>query len=380
MNKTSREFQVFVKPVGAECNLSCRYCYYLKRKENSSNKEFSRMKDEILENYIVRHIEASTEPIIFFSWHGGEPTLAGIDFYRKVVNLQNRYVPSGRTIINGIQTNAVLLNDDWANFLADERFCVGVSIDGPEEFHNKYRTSKDNIGSFRKTLNGLELLRKHSVRTELLTVVSAGNVKNPLEVYRFLKTLGSNYLTFLPLVERDHESESGAGGLSVEADDFGTFLIAIFDEWVVKDIGALKIQIFEEAARIAFKQEHSLCIFKKTCGGVPVVEYNGDFFSCDHYVDEQHFVGNINQTSLVEMLDCEAQKKFGYAKLHTLPEYCLECKVIEMCNGECPKNRFIRTPAGEHGLNYLCTGYKKFFNHISPFVDAIAEEWNKSKK
>ena len=380
MNEPSREFQVFAKPVGAECNLSCRYCYYLKKKELSGDRRFSRMKDETLENYIVQHIEASTGPIIFFSWHGGEPTLAGLDFYRKVVNLQNRYVHPGRTIINGIQTNAILLNDDWGKFLADEGFFAGISIDGPEELHNKYRISKDNNGSFRKTLNGYELLRKHSVQTELLTVVSPGNAKYPLEVYRFLKTLGSNYLTFLPLVERDHESESEAGSLSVAADDFGSFIIAIFDEWAAKDIGAIKIQIFEEAARVAFKQEHSLCIFKKTCGGVPVVEHNGDFYSCDHYVDREHIVGNINQTLLAEMLDSEVQKKFGYAKLLTLTRYCLACEVLEMCNGECPKNRFIMTPSGEHGLNYLCPGYKKFFNHIRPFVDSIAEEWNRSKK
>jgi uncharacterized protein len=379
MNRSSREFQVFVKPVGAECNLSCRYCYYLKKKEISSNKGFSHMKDEVLENYIVRHVEASTEPIIFFSWHGGEPTLAGLDFYRKVVNLQNRYAPSGQTIVNGIQTNAILLNEEWAKFLADEGFFVGVSIDGPEELHNKYRISKDNNGSFRKTLKGYELLKKHSVQTELLTVVTAGNVKYPLEVYRFLKTLGSSYLTFLPLVERDHESESGAGARSVAADDFGSFLIAVFDEWVIKDIGSLKIQIFEEAARVAFKQEHSLCIFRKICGGVPVVEHNGDLFSCDHYIDGEHILGNINQTSLAEMIDSEAQKKFGYAKLLTLPSCCLACEVIDMCNGECPKNRFIRTPEGEHGLNYLCTGYKKFFTHIRPFVDAIADEWSKSE-
>jgi uncharacterized protein len=208
MNKTSREFQVFVKPVGAECNLNCRYCYYLKKKEISSNKEFSRMKDEILENYIVRHIEASTDSVIFFSWHGGEPTLAGIDFYRKVVNLQNRYVPSGRTIINGIQTNAVLLNEDWANFLADERFFVGVSIDGPEDLHNKFRISKDKAGSFRKTLNGYELLKKHNVSTELLSVVNAENVNFPHAVYGFLKQLGSKYMTFLPLVEREPDRKS----------------------------------------------------------------------------------------------------------------------------------------------------------------------------
>ena len=377
MNKPPREFQVFIKPVGAGCNLTCKYCYYIDKRKPRKGREYSLMNDVTLERYIVQQIEAGSEPVITFCWHGGEPTLAGQDFFRKVVNIQERFSPPGKTIVNGIQTNATLLTDDWCKFLADKGFFAGVSIDGPEELHNKFRTSKDNKGSFRKTIKGYELLRKHAVNTELLTVVHAGNSKYPLEVYRFLKALGANYLTFLPLVERDHESEWGAGDRSVTANAFGSFLITVFDDWVTRDIGALKIQIIEEAVRVAFNQEHTLCIFKKTCGGVPVVEYNGDFYSCDHYVDKEHLVGNINKTSLAEMLDCEMQTEFGIAKLNTLPEHCLECEVRNMCNGECPKNRFIKTPSGEGGLNYLCAGYKKFFNHIKPFIDAIAEEWHK---
>jgi uncharacterized protein len=338
------------------------------------------MTDENLEKFIILHVEASTEPDISFSWHGGEPTLAGLDFFRKVVNLQQKHRPSGRNIINGIQTNATLLNDNWCKFLAGEGFFVGVSIDGPEELHNKFRVSKDKAGSFRKTLNGYELLKKHNVPTELLTVVNAENVNFPHEVYRFLKQLGSKYMTFLPLVEREPGSHSGASNISVPAEAFGSFLSTIFDEWVSEDIGNLKIQIIEEAARTAFNQEHTLCIFKKTCGGVPVVEHNGDFFSCDHYVDSKHFIGNIGKTSLSDLLDSNEQQAFGLAKLITLPEYCLECEVRNMCNGECPKNRFIESPLGEPGLNYLCPGYKRFFNHIKPFVNAIAEEWNDRKK
>lgn len=322
------------------------------------------MTDENLEKYIILHIEASTEPDISFSWHGGEPTLAGLDFFRKVVNLQQRRKPSGRNIINGIQTNATLLNDNWCKFLASEGFFVGISIDGPEELHNKFRVSKGKAGSFRKTLNGYELLKKHNIPTELLTVVNAENVNFPNEVYSFLKQLGSKYMTFLPLVEREPGSHSGASSISVPAAAFGSFLSTIFDEWVTEDIGSIKIQIIEEAARTAFNQEHTLCIFKKTCGGVPVVEHNGDFFSCDHYVDKEHLIGNIYKISLTEMLDSDEQQAFGLAKFVTLPEYCLECEVRNMCNGECPKNRFIKSPSGEPGLNYICPGYKSFFNHI----------------
>jgi uncharacterized protein len=379
MNQQSREFQVFAKPVGAECNLRCRYCYYLEKEKLYKHSELIRMPDEILEKYIVSHIGASTEPDIFFSWHGGEPTLAGLDFFRKVVKLQEKYTPSGRKIINGIQTNATLLNDDWCKFLASEGFFVGVSIDGPEEIHNKMRISKDNRGSFKKTLAGYKLLRKHNVQTELLAVVNAENMEYPLEVYRFLKQLGSIYMTFLPLVEKDPLSVTGASSISVESETFGAFLSAIFDEWVSNDIGRIKIQIIEEAARTAFNQEHTLCIFKKTCGGVPVVEHNGDFFSCDHYVDKEHLIGNITERSMAEMLDSDRQRSFGLNKLTSLPEYCLKCEVSEMCNGECPKNRFIRTPDGEPQLNYLCAGYRRFFNHIKPFVDTIASEWRRQK-
>ena len=380
MTQPSREFQVFVKPAGAECNLRCRYCYYLEKAELYGHRGFVRMSDKILEKYIIRQIEASTEPVISFSWHGGEPVLAGLDFFLKIVKLQQKHRPSGRIIINGIQTNATLLNDDWCKFLASEGFFVGVSIDGPEELHNKFRVLKDKKGSFRKTLYGYELLRKYNVQTELLTVVSGVNVNFPAEVYRFLKQLGSIYITFLPLVERDHLSESGASNISVPSEAFGVFLSTIFDEWADEDIGRIKIQIFEEAARTAFNQEHTLCIFKKSCGSVPVVEHNGDFYSCDHYVDKEHLVGNINEISLAEMLDSDRQKEFGQAKLVDLPEFCLGCEVRDMCNGECPKNRFIHTPAGEPGLNYLCAGYRRFFNHIKPFVEAIAREWCNQKR
>jgi uncharacterized protein len=378
MKKPSREFQIFVKPAGADCNLRCRYCYYLQSAALYEHSRFLRMSDDILKKYVVGLIEASTEKDIFFSWHGGEPTLAGIDFFRKAVKLQHKYKPSGSRILNGIQTNGTLLNEEWCKFLTDEGFFVGVSIDGPEEMHDKLRVNKDGKGTFKKTIRGYELLKKHNVTTELLTVVNAMNAIFPLEIYGFIRNLGSEYITFLPLVQRDNGSDSGVSIISVGSEAFGFFLSTIFDEWIAQDIGRIKIQIIEEAARTAFNQEHTLCIFKKTCGGVPVVEHNGDFYSCDHFADKEHFIGNITEIPLAELLDSERQKKFGRDKLNNLPNYCLECDVREMCNGECPKNRFVNTPDGKPGLNFLCPGYKRFFKHVKPFVEAIAEEWRKT--
>lgn len=368
---------MFVKPAGADCNLSCSYCYYLGKAALYDQKKQLRMSDEILRRYILGLIEACTDQDIFFSWHGGEPTLAGIDFFKKALELQQKYCPAGRRIINGMQTNATLINEDWCKFLSESGFYVGVSIDGPAGMHDKYRLYKNGNGSFQKTFSGYNLLKKYNVKTELLVVVNASNVNYPLEVYRFLRDLESEYITFLPLVQRDPGSSSGVSPTSVSPSAFGSFLIKIFEEWKAKDIGRIKVQIIEEVARTAFNQEHTLCIFKKSCGGVPVIEHNGDFYSCDHFVDPEHLVGNIIQTSLAELLDSKKQKRFGNDKLKTLPEYCLNCDVRDMCHGECPKNRFIKTPEGQPGLNYLCPGYKQFFRHVKPFVNAIRDEWLK---
>lgn len=375
MIKTSREFQVFAKPVGAVCNLNCSYCYYLGKKNLYPDSGSILMADDILEKYIVQHIEASTEDIITFSWHGGEPLLAGIDFFKKVLKFQSKYKPVGSTIINGIQTNGTLLNDKWCRFLSAEKFVVGISIDGTDDLHNRNRRTKDNQHTFQKVIKGYKLLKSYGVLPEILCVVNSENVKSPIVVYNFIKQLGAAYLTFLPLVERLPDSQSGVSSNSVPSVEFAMFLSAIFDEWLEKDIGTIKVQIFEEAARTAFNQDHTLCIFKENCGGVPVVEHNGDFYSCDHYVDNEHLLGNINEHQLSYFLDSDAQKSFGQAKSNTLPQYCLGCEVINMCNGECPKNRFVSTPDGEPGLNYLCIGYKYFFNHCRPFVEAIAEAW-----
>jgi uncharacterized protein len=337
------------------------------------------MDDEILEKYVVQHIQTSTENIITFSWHGGEPLLAGIGFYRKVLALQRRYQPADSVIVNGIQTNGTLLDDDWSRFLAAEKFIVGISIDGPGEMHNNHRRTRGDRTTLKLVLEGYNLLKKYGVTPEILCVVSSENVKYPLIIYNFFKELGVRYITFLPLVEQQTDTRTGVSRDSVPAEEFGFFLSEVFDEWVEKDIGEIKVQIFEEAARTAFNQDHTLCIFKENCGGVPVVEHTGDFYSCDHYVSADYRLGNIRDQSLTYFLDSGKQKAFGMAKSVTLPGYCIECEVRSMCNGECPKNRFVKTPDGEAGLNYLCTGYKYFFNHCRPFVETIAEAWRNQK-
>ena len=362
MVRASREFQVFAKPIGSICNLDCRYCYYLKKEHLYPEGESFRMPDDILEEYIVQHIDASPETAIRFSWHGGEPTVLGLDYFRKIVALQRKHEPPNRRIANGIQTNGTLLDEDWCRFLASEGFAVGLSLDGPQEMHDRHRVTKDQKPTHEQTMRGYRLLQKHGVYTDILCVVNAHNAQFPLQVYRFFKQINAQNITFLPMVEPQPDS-GGVKPISVPAEAWGTFLCTIFDEW--------------RAAKTAFNQEHSLCIFRPTCGDIPVVEHNGDFYSCDHFVDAVHHIGNITETPLVELLGSPAQRAFGRAKWETLPSYCRECGVRPMCNGECPKNRFLKTPDGEPGLNYLCAGYKRFFTHCQPFVSEVAAHWRR---
>lgn len=364
------DFQVFVKPVSAACNLACHYCYY-------NDKHFAdspfRMGDELLETYFIQHMHASTGPDIFFSWHGGEPTLAGLSYFEHIVRLQKKVIPAHYRVVNGLQTNGTLLNRDWCRFLKSENFVAGISIDGPEKFHSANRIGKDGGSCFEDVLRGYQLLVEYGIPCEILCVVSSMNVKDPLEIYRYFKHLNAGFITFLPLVERtDGKLVSER---SVESRAFGEFLCAIFDEWKVADIGSIKIQIFEEALREAFHLGHTLCVFKKSCGCVPVLEVNGDLYPCDQFVGKQHLLGNITRSSLTALLNSPEMITFGQAKFTTLPSYCLKCEVTEMCNGACPKDRFIRTPDGEPGLNYLCEGYRLFFNHCRPFADQVAQIW-----
>jgi uncharacterized protein len=371
------DFQIFAKPVGSACNLSCRYCYYLDKSKLYAEKDLKNMSDDILEEYIRQHIEATQGSVILFSWHGGEPTLAGLDFYKKAVAIQKKYNPPGKKIMNGIQTNGTRIEENWCKFLLEEKFVVGISLDGPPELHNFNRLTKGGLSSFQDTMKGYDQLLMTGIDPEILCVVNAENVRFPLDVYRFFRHLGASYVTFIPLVEKLTGSLDTVTARSVPARDFGNFLCAIFDEWIQHGIGRIKVQIFEEAIRRAFNQEHTLCIFKPVCGGVPVVEHNGDFYSCDHFVDKEHLIGNIGKTPIAEMLTCERQQSFGLNKVKSLPRYCMKCEVSGMCNGECPKNRFISSPDGEPGLNYLCEGYKIFFKHCRPFVESVAVEFNK---
>ena len=373
--KASRDFQVFAKPAGPLCNLGCRYCYYLEKTDLYPTGEPYRMPEILLEEYIVQHIEASREPVIRFSWHGGEPTVLGLDYFRRITELQRKHAPPGQRIANGIQTNGTLLDEAWCRFLAEEDFYVGLSLDGPQEMHDRHRVGRDGHPTFARTLRGYELLNTFRVSCDILCVVNSHNVRHPLEVYRFFKHLEASYVSFLPMVSPQPGSKEGVNPLSVTAESWGEFLCSIFDEWLSWDIGRIKVQIFEEAARTAFGQDHSLCIFRPVCGDIPVVEHNGDFYCCDHFVDPEHRLGNIMETPLGELLEHPDQRAFGRAKLDALPRCCRSCDVRDMCHGECPKNRFIRTPEGEPGLNYLCAGYKRFFSHCRPWVEEVRAEF-----
>lgn len=377
MAKASRPYQIFAKPIGSICNLGCHYCYYLKKQSLYPDEKSFRMPEDVLEEYVLQHIETCPDPVIPFSWHGGEPTLLGLDYFRKIVELQRKHQPSGRRIINGIQTNGTLIDAEWCRFLAEERFAVGLSLDGPQEMHDSHRLTKGGEPTHTQSMLGYEFLRKHRIACDILCVVHSNNVNHPTEVYRFFKQIKATQIGFLPLVASQPDPDCVASSTTVPSDAFGSFLCTIFDEWMSEDIGQVNIQIFEESARAALGQEHTLCIFRKTCGDVPVIEHNGDFYSCDHFVDREHLLGNIRETPLVDLIESPTQRAFGQAKWDTLPRYCLECEVLNLCNGGCPKDRILRTPEGEAGLNYLCAGFKRFFTHCRPFLEKLSALRNK---
>jgi uncharacterized protein len=364
----SREFQIFAKPAGAVCNLDCHYCYYLKKRDLYPPASGCRMSDDVLENYIRQHFAASPAPTVSFSWHGGEPIVLGLDYFRQIVALQRRHCPPGRSVFNGVQTNGILLDEDWCRFFALEGFSVGLSLDGPADLHDCYRLTRGHEPSHARAMRGYELLRRYAVATDILCVVHDQNVRRPLDVYRFFKEIGVRFLGFLPVVEPLPEAPGGIGPHTAPAEVFGEFLCAVFDEWRPGDAGRIAVQIFEEASRPLRGMDHSLCIFRETCGDIPVVEHTGDFYSCDHFVDPQHRLGNIRETALVDLLESPAQLAFGQAKRDSLPRYCRECPVRAMCNGGCPKDRFVLTPDGEPGLNYLCPAFRRFFAYSRRYL------------
>jgi uncharacterized protein len=372
MARASRPYQIFAKPIGSICNLQCDYCYYLKKQSLYPDDQSFRLPDDLLEKYIRQHIEACPDPVIRFAWHGGEPTLLGLDYFRRIVEIQRKYQSSHRQIFNGIQTNGTLLDEDWCRFLAEKGFGAGLSLDGPQEMHDSHRLTKGGRPTHSQAMRGYELLRKHRIPFDILCVVHAQNVLHPREIYGFFKHIKASHIGFLPLVEPRSDLDGGISSSTVPAEAFGAFLCTIFDEWTTQDIGRVKIQIFEETAGTALGQDHALCIFKKTCGDVPVLEHNGDFFACDHFVDREHLLGNLRETPLVDLVEGSKQRAFGQAKWDSLPRYCRECEVLALCNGACPKDRILQTPDGEAGLNYLCAGYKRFFTHCRPFLAELS--------
>jgi uncharacterized protein len=385
-------FHIMTKPIGPICNLDCTYCFYLEKEKlypgTKPGMKSWEMSGEVLERYIREYIAAQPGDEVHFAWQGGEPTLLGVDFFRNVVELQQKYA-DGKTIANALQTNGVLIDDEWGVFLAEHGFLVGVSIDGPRELHDCYRVDKGQAPTFDRVMRGIAKLKEHRVDFNTLTVVHRRNSEYPLEVYRFLKEIGSGFIQFIPIVERKAAVGDGNGLLlikpsfetaaevtewSVEPQSYGKFLSRIFDEWVKKDVGRTFVQLFDVALESWMGMEASLCVFRKTCGSALAMEHTGDLYSCDHFVYPENKLGNIMESALETLVDSPEQKAFGEAKLTSLPKMCRSCEVRFACNGECPKHRFLTTPDGEAGLNYLCAGYKHFFKHIDPYMQFMAGE------
>lgn len=363
-------FNVMLKPRGAICNLDCAYCYFLSKARLYPDSAF-RMRDDVLENFTRQYIEAHAQmPEVPFAWQGGEPTLMGLDFFRRAVELQKKYAQSGMRVLNTLQTNATTLDDEWCEFLRANDFLLGVSLDGPRARHDTYRRDKRGAPTFDRVMRGVALLKQHHVEFNILTTVHAANAPHPLEVYRFLRDeVGARFIQFIPIVERDNATGFQEGNTvttrSVTGRQYGNFLIAIFDEWVRRDVGRVFVQIFDVALGVWLDQRASLCIFAETCGAALAIEHNGDLFSCDHFVEPRFKLGNLADTSLAEMVALPQQRQFGTAKRDALPRYCRECPARFICNGGCPKDRLLMTPDGEPGLHFLCEGFKAFFTHIA---------------
>lgn len=365
-------FHVLTKPIGPICNLDCEYCFYLKKGELYPNTRSFRMTDEVLEAFVRQYIEShpmGTEEINF-AWQGGEPTLMGVDFFQKAVAFQQGYARPGVRISNSLQTNGTRLNDEWGLFLRENHFLVGLSIDGPREMHDRYRLDKRGEGTFDQVMAGLELLKRHAVDFNTLTVVNDANGSYPIEVYNFLKSTGSTFFQFIPIVERE---ENGIGARSVGSEQYGRFLNGIFDTWLRQgDVGRIFVRDFDTFLALVMGYPSPICVHAETCGRAVALEHNGDLYSCDHFVNPEDHVGNILQTTLGAMLDDAQQSTFGTNKRDKLPHYCRSCEFLKVCNGGCPKDRLIDTPDGEPGLNYLCAGYKIFFSHAIPVLQNMA--------
>lgn len=378
-----RAFHIMVKPAGAVCNLACRYCFYLDKGNIYPDVRDFRMSDEVLERFTRDYIAAQDLPEVNFAWQGGEPTTMGLDFFRRAIEFQKKHA-SDKRITNAIQTNGILLNDEWCEFLKANGFLVGLSVDGPRKIHDHYRVDRGGKPSFDRVLKAMRLMKKHGVEFNTLTVVNRYNARHPADVYDFLRDEGSGFMQFIPIVERlapdgfllpppdlDRLESRRTAPWTVTPEAFGEFMCAIFDRWIRKDVGRVFVQTFEVQLGIWAGGRASLCVFSETCGNAMAVEHNGDVYACDHYVYPRHRRGNLTKTPLADLAYGEEQRRFGPDKRDKLPKFCRECDFLFACRGECPKHRFMTTPDGEPGLNWLCEGYKLFFRHAGPYMERI---------
>ena len=382
----AKPLYVMLKPAGAHCNLACKYCYYLEKNNLYQNSHRHLMSDEMLEQFTREYIEAQTMPQVLFTWHGGEPLMRSIDFYKKALALQKKYA-HGKQIDNVIQTNGTLLTDEWCEFFAKNHWLVGISIDGPQEYHDHYRVTPAGKPSWEKVMQGISLLKKHRVEWNAMAVVNAYNAEHPLEFYHFFRDNGCQYLQFTPIVERLTEHEDGRtlasladdreiplADASVTPQQWGNFLCTIFDDWVRHDVGKTFVEIFDCTLANWMGVLPGICAYSKECGHAGVMEHNGDVYSCDHFVFPEYKLGNIREQSLIDMLYGEKQQAFSRLKHTSLPHQCKECDMEFACHGECPKNRFEKDKYGEQGLNYLCQGYYQYYTHVAPYMDFMKRE------
>ena len=382
----AKPLYVMLKPAGAHCNLACKYCYYLEKNNLYQNTPRHLMSDEMLEQFTREYIEAQTMPQVLFTWHGGEPLMRSIDFYKKALALQKKYA-HGKQIDNVIQTNGTLLTDEWCEFFAKNHWLVGISIDGPQEYHDHYRVTPAGKPSWEKVMQGISLLKKHRVEWNAMAVVNAYNAEHPLEFYHFFRDNGCQYLQFTPIVERLTEHEDGRtlasladdreiplADASVTPEQWGNFLCTIFDDWVRHDVGKMFVEIFDCTLANWMGVLPGICAYSKECGHAGVMEHNGDVYSCDHFVFPEYKLGNIREKSLIDMLYGEKQQEFSRLKHTSLPRQCKECDMEFACHGECPKNRFRKDKYGEPGQNYLCQGYYQYYSHVAPYMDFMKRE------
>ena len=392
MQTKKSPFHLMAKPAGPDCNLACKYCFYLEKDVFFNEQKVHRMSDEVLETYVQQYCESQNTPEVVFAWQGGEPTLLGIDFFKKAVALQKKY-SAGRPVQNAFQTNGTLIDNDWCKFLAKEKFLIGLSLDGPRHIHDKFRVDRGGQPTFDKVMKALKLMKAHQVEFNTLTCITRQNARYAVEIYNFLKSTGSTFLQFIPIIERKPDDAAARLGLklalppdlaaddnddrvmpwTVQPEQFGQFMIDIFDQWVRRDVGTIFVQTFDVALNGWMGLPPPLCIFSERCGSSLIIEHTGDLYACDHFVYPDFLLGNILQTPMTKLVYSEKQKTFGSDKYDKLPDFCRKCDVLFVCHGECPKHRFLTTPEGQPGLSWLCEGYKNFFHHIDPYMRTMVQ-------